>query len=198
VGRGCKAAEAATTTLYGLKAVKDRMRAFFSVLELERSNPMNKLYLAVIALSATLSVPAFAVDAHHPDQPKPQPDTAALVAPAGADKSVRTMKENTRKMQAQLDRIGRAKNPQERQRLLQEHMQTMRENMMIGKGMMGDMMGCPMMEGGMMGGGMGMMGGGMAPDAAMNRMNMMEKRMDMMQMMMEQMTKSQAQPMPAK
>jgi hypothetical protein len=45
---------------------------------------------------------------------------------------------------------------------------------------------------------MGMMGGGTAPDAAMNRMNMMEKRMDMMQMMMEQMTKSQAQPMPAK
>lgn len=169
---------------------------------------MNKLYLAVIALSATLSVPAFAVDAHHPDQPKTQSATAAPVAPVSADKSVQTMKENTKKMQTQLDRIGRAKNPQERQMLLQEHMQTMRENMMIGKGMMGDMMGCPMMEGGMMGGGMmgggmmgggmGMMGGGAAPDAAMNRMNMMEKRMDMMQMMMEQMTKSQAQPMPAK
>ncbi|MHB9100144.1 MAG: hypothetical protein ACYC2E_01305 [Sulfuricella sp.] len=169
---------------------------------------MNKLYLAVIALSATLSVPALAVDAHHPDQPKSQPATAAPVAPASADKSVQTMKENTRKMQAQLDRIGRAKNPQERQMLLQEHMQTMRENMMIGKGMMGDMMGCPMMEGGMMGGGMGggMMGGGMGmmggqgggggmpPDAMMNRMQMMEKRMDMMQMMMEQMSKAQGQP----
>jgi hypothetical protein len=106
-------------------------------------------------------------------------------------------------MQTQLDKIGRAKNSQERQRLLQEHMQTMRENMMLGKGVMSDMMGCPMMKGGMMGdgmmgGGMGMMGGGTAPDAAMNRMNMMEKRMDMMQMMMEQMTKSQVQPMPAK
>lgn len=168
---------------------------------------MNKLYLAVIALSATLSVPALAVDAHHPDQPKSQPATAAPVAPPSVDKSVRTMKENTRKMQTQLDKIGRAKNPQERQKLLQEHMQTMRENMMLGKGMMGDMMGCPMMEGGMMGdgmmmgggmgmmgGGMGMMGGGTSPDAMMNRMNMMEKRMDMMQMMMEQMTKPQAQP----
>ncbi|MBZ0095244.1 MAG: hypothetical protein K8H75_07760 [Sulfuricella sp.] len=165
---------------------------------------MNKLQLAVIALSAILSAPALADDAHHPDQPKTQSaTTAAPVAPASVDKSVRTMKENTRKMQAQLDKIGRAKNPQERQMLLQEHMQTMRENMMLGKGMMGDMMGCPMMEGGMMGGGMmgggmGMMGGGAAPDAAMNRMNMMEKRMDMMQMMMEQMTKSQAPPMPAK
>ena len=165
---------------------------------------MNRLHLAVIALSATLSVPAFADDAHHPDQPKTQAaTTAAPVAPASVDQSVRTMKENTRKMQTQLDKIGRARNPQERQKLLQEHMQTMRENMMLGKGMMSDMMGCPMMKGGtmgegmgmgMMGGGMGMMGGGTAPDAAMNRMNMMEKRMDMMQMMMEQMTKSQAPP----
>ena len=161
---------------------------------------MNKLYLAVIALSATLSVPALADDAHHPDQPKTQAAaTVAPVAPASVDKSVQAMKENTKKMQAQLDKIGRAKNPQERQRLLQEHMQTMRENMMIGKGMMSGMMDCPMMGGGMMGegmmgGGMGMMGGGTAPDATMNRMNMMEKRMDMMQMMMEQMTKSQVQP----
>lgn len=165
---------------------------------------MNKLYLAVIVLSATLSAPAFAVDAHHPDQPKTQPATAAPVAPASVDKSVQTMKENTKKMQTQLDKIGRAKNPQERQKLLHEHMQTMRENMMLGKGMMSNMMSCPMMEGGMMGegkmgggmmsGGMGMMGGGTAPDSAMNRMDMMEKRMDMMQMMMEQMTKSQGQP----
>ena len=165
---------------------------------------INTLLFATLTALALSAPYAFAVDAHHPDQPKTQSaDTAAPVAPAGVDKSVQTMKENTRKMQAQLDRIGRAKNPQERQRLLQEHMQTMRENMMLGKGMMGDMMGCSMMEGGMMGGGMmgggmGMMGGGTAPDAAMNRMNMMEKRMDMMQMMMEQMTKSQAQPMPAK
>jgi hypothetical protein len=165
---------------------------------------INTLLFAILPMLA-LSVPyAIADDAHHPDQPKPQSaTTASPVAPASVDKSVQIMKENTKKMQTQLDKIGRAKNSQERQRLLQEHMQTMRENMMLGKGMMSDMMGCPMMKGGMMGdgmmgGGMGMMGGGTAPDAAMNRMNMMEKRMDMMQMMMEQMTKSQVQPMPAK
>lgn len=159
-------------------------------------NTLVSATLTAFALSAPYAV---ADDAHHPDQPKPQSAaTAAPVAPASADKSVQTMKENTKKMQAQLDKIGRAKNPQERQKLLHEHMQTMKENMMMGKGMMDDMMGCPMMKDGMMGGGMGMMGGGTPPDAAMNRMNMMEKRMDMMQMMMEQMTKSQAQPMPAK
>jgi len=172
---------------------------------------INTLLFAILTALA-LSVPyAIADDAHHPDQPKPQSaTTAAPAAPASADKPVRAMKENTRKMQTQLDKIGRAKNPQERQKLLQEHMQAMRENMMLGKGMMDDMMGCPMMKGGMMGEGMGMgmMGGGMGmmgegkagapPDAMMNRMNMMEKRMDMMQMMMEQITKPQGQPMPAK
>lgn len=154
---------------------------------------MKKFHPAVIALGVILSIPAFADDAHHPGQQKDQPAKAAPAAPADAGKSIQTMKKNTGKMQVQLDRIARTKDPRERQKLLQEHMQTMRENMMLGKGMMGDMMGCPMMEGGM-----GMMGGGAAPDATMQRMNMMEKRMDMMQMMMEQMTKSQAQPMQAK
>lgn len=168
-------------------------------------NTLVSATLTVFALSAPY---AFADDAHHPDQPKTQAAaTAAPVAPASVDKSVQAMKENTKKMQMQLDKIGRAKNPQERQKLLHEHMLTMKDNMMMGKGMMDDMMGCPMMKGGMMGegmgmgmmgGGMGMMGGGTPPDAAMNRVNMMEKRMDMMQMMMEQMTKSQAQSMPAK
>lgn len=167
---------------------------------------INTLVFATLTALALSAPHAIADDAHHPDQPKTQPATAAPVAPASADKSVQTMKENTRKMQAQLDKISRTKNSQERQKLLHEHMQTMRENMMMGKSMMGDMTGCSMMKEGMMGegmgmgmrgGGMGMMGEGKAgapPDAAMNRMNMMEKRMDMMQMMMEQMTKSQVQP----
>ncbi len=70
-------------------------------------------------------------------------------------------------------------------------MQTMQENMQMARGMQAGMMGCPMMQGGMvwamMGGGMGMMGqGAAAPDDMMSkRMEMMEKRMDMMQMMMQ-------------
>lgn len=83
--------------------------------------------------------------------------------------------------------IAKTKDAEERQKLLQEHMQTMRDNMMASKSMMG----CPMMKDGMMGGGMGMMGGGetgASPDAMMNRM----------QMMMAQMAKPQSQLVPAK
>jgi len=163
---------------------------------------MNKFYLPIFALSAIISTQAIADDAHHPERQNP----AAMTAPAASGnvgKTVNEMKENTKKMQAQLDKIRQAKDPQERQKLLLEHMHTMRKNMMLGKSMMGEMMGCPMMKDGMMkegmmGGGMGMMGGDQAPDAAMNRMNMMEKRMDMMQMMMEQMKSRQEaqQPVP--
>jgi len=80
---------------------------------------------------------------------------------------------------------------------MQEHMQNMQENMMVGKSMAGagggmGMMDCPMMKDGMMGGGMGMMRGGKGgmgmaggDDMMAKRMEMMEKRMDMMQMMMQ-------------
>jgi len=91
------------------------------------------------------------------------------------------MQENVEKMQAQLDKIQKTKDPKARQKLLQEHMQTMRENMMFGNSMMPGMMDCSMMKDGMMGGGMGMMGGGEAgasPDAMMNRMNMMQMIME--------------------
>ncbi len=47
---------------------------------------MNKLHLAAIALSAALSVPAYAVDARHPDQTKTQAAaTAVPAAPASAE-----------------------------------------------------------------------------------------------------------------
>jgi hypothetical protein len=129
---------------------------------------------------------AWAVDEHHPDRAQP-----AKAPAAEAGKTVQKMQENVKKMQGQLDRIAKTKDEMARQKLLQEHMQTMRENMIASMGMMGGMMDCPMMSGGM-----GMMGeGGMAPDAMMNHMQMMEKRMDMMQMMMEQMNSRQlAQP----
>lgn len=44
--------------------------------------------------------------------------------------------------------IAKTKDAEERQKLLQEHMQTMRDNMMASKSMMG----CPMMKDGMMDG----------------------------------------------
>ena len=137
---------------------------------------------ATLMLSALAMQPVLAVDAHHPDQ------KAGAAAPT-ADQTIQKMQANTKRMQSQLEQMAKSKDPAQRQKLLQEHMQTMQENMMAGKSMMD----CPMMKDGMMGGGMGMgmMGGkgGMGTsggdDMMARRMEMMEKRMDMMQMMIQ-------------
>ena len=141
---------------------------------------MNKLVMTAIAASLAFANPAFAVDAHHPE--KTTSTTAKPAAP------MKDMQDNVKKMQAQLERIGKTTDDAERQKLIAEHMQTMHENMQAAKGMMGGGMACPMMKGGM---DMGMMqkGGGSDAEPMMQRMQQMEKRMDMMQMMMEQMGK---------
>jgi len=136
---------------------------------------------AALMLSALAMQPVFADDAHHPDQ---KVDAAAPTA----DQTIQSMQANTRQMQSQLEQIARSKDPNQRQKLMQAHLQTMQENMMLGKSMMGGMMDCPMMKDGMMGGGMGMQGGmGMSggDDMMAKRMEMMEKRMDMIQMKMQ-------------
>ncbi|MBU1223797.1 MAG: hypothetical protein KKA22_11745 [Gammaproteobacteria bacterium] len=140
---------------------------------------------ATLMLSTLAVQPVLADDAHHPDQ------KAGAVTPA-ADQTIQKMQANTKRMQSQLEQMARSKDPAQRQKLMQEHLQTMQENMTAGKSMMGGMMDCPMMKGGMMGGGMGMMGGqgmqgGVAgqDDMMARRMEMMEKRMDMMQMMIQ-------------
>ena len=147
----------------------------------------------ILTSGSLLLQPAFADEAHHPDQKAGQ--KAATAAPV-ADQTLSKMQANTKKMQTQLEQVAKSKDPKARQQLMQEHMKTMQESMAMGKGMAGGMA-CPMMSGGMEGG-MGMMGGGqggMGPEAMMSRMQMMEKRMDVMQTMMEQMSK---QPAPAK
>jgi hypothetical protein len=152
--------------------------------------------LAAMMLASGVLVlqPALADDAHHPDQ------KAGAATPA-ADQTIQKMQANTKKMEGQLEKLAKNKDPKERQQLLQQHMQTMMQNAAMAKGMMS--MDCPMMSGGMdmgmMGqGGMGMMGGGGPQDPMTNRMQMMEKRMDMMQMMIEQMSRGQQPAMPAK
>jgi hypothetical protein len=142
---------------------------------------MKRLALfGALMLSALVMQPVLAVDAHHPDQ------KAGAAAPT-ADQTIEKMQANTKRMQSQLEQMAKSKDPDQRQKLLQAHMQTMQENMIAGKSMMGGMMDCPMMKGGMMGGpgmqgGMGMSG---SDDMMARRMEMMEKRMDMMQMMMQ-------------
>ena len=83
-----------------------------------------------------------------------------------------------------MDRIHAAKDPQKRQKLMTEHMQSMRDSMKTMHAMGGGMMGKkgePMMEGS------GDSGGAPMGKMMMKRHKMMEDRMDMMQMMLEQM-----------
>ncbi len=146
----------------------------------------------VVAMTVPLLMAsaASAVEEHHPDQ---KPAATAPAAPRDAEKAVQQMGENVNKLRAQMDKILKTKEPAERQKLVQEHMQTLRASMTTAAAAMGGMPG----PGGMMGGGMmmdcpmmgQMMGGGMMGEQMMQRMQQMEKRMDMMQMMLEQMRK---------
>ena len=142
-------------------------------------------FAVVTLLGVALTAPvAFSDDAHHPDQQATPAAGAAPQPPAkDPEKVIKQMKDNTDKLRTQVDNIAKTRDPAERQKLMQEHMQTLRTSMTTAGGMMGGgmMMDCPMMG--------QMMGGGMSGDMMMQRMQQMEKRMDMMQMMMEQMRK---------
>lgn len=108
---------------------------------------MKTLSLPVIATSLMLAMPAFADDSHHPAQPGAT--QASLTQPDG--KTMQQMQNNLAMMQKQLERLGKANTAEERQKIMNEHMQMMQANM----GMMHGMMGQGMQ------GGMGMMGQGM-------------------------------------
>jgi len=117
------------------------------------------------------------------------------------DKYYAAMQERYKKMQDQMARLSKTKDPKERQKILDEHWVTMHEGMdtMMGRGGMGR----GMMMGGMGpgGGGMGMGPGGrmgpgtgmgpMSPEMMDQRQRRFEQRMDMMQMMMDQMMQHQ-------
>lgn len=169
---------------------------------------MRMLLTPLLVGALIAAAPAFAVEEHHPDEAtKPQAAAPAKAAAQDVEKTTQRMKDNLKKMEGQVEKIRKARDPAERERLLQEHMQSMRENMMMGQSLAAGPGAMGMMGGGMMDqcmrmmggpGGMGMMGGGAGPEAMMGRMQQMEKRMDMMQMMMEQMLKAQGQAAPAR
>lgn len=137
--------------------------------------------LSAVAASLLLALPAYAHDMHRH-------------APA-ADKTsaLPQMQANVRKMQVQLARIGKAKNDEVRHQLVADHLQTLRDNMMLAQEIAGDS--CPMMERGkegnkMHGQGMhehcdgmaGQQGAAKAEhcDAMMGRMQPLEKRIETM------------------
>ena len=132
--------------------------------------------LILVALcTGVFSAMAIADDAHHPDEKtqavpaKPAPRTA----PSSTDSTA--MQANMKRMHEQMAQIQAAPDPKERQRLMDEHMKTMRESMSKMNGMMSA--GKPM--------------------DSRERMDMMERQMGMMQMMMQQMMDHEAEAHPA-
>jgi outer membrane murein-binding lipoprotein Lpp len=122
--------------------------------------------LAIAALAASLVLAGCATDPKGDEHAAHHPPGAAAAAPAPAPGQMDSMMKS---MQDMHDRLMAAKTPEERARLMQEHMKLMQDGM----AMMGRMRGGK--------GGMGMGGGmSMGPE-------MMGKRMDMMEMMMQMM-----------
>jgi len=171
-----------------------------------------KKTIFIAAMSAVLlsAVPALA----DKTPPTVKGSQAAQQAPdvAKFDKQMAQIQENLKVMQEQMDKIRQTQDPQERQRLLQEHWTTMQGT----SGMMGGMWGPGMMGccgGGMMGGNSGgqmmgccggMMGGHMmgwrgmggyysnlTPEQMKQRQYMMDQYMGTQQMMMDQMMQHQ-------
>lgn len=162
------------------------------------------IQITSLLLVLAVAFPVWAVEEHHPDTAG---EPAAQTGIEQVDTSFKKMQETRQKMEA-------AKGPAERQKLMHQHMQHMKEgmkmmDMMAGQGMMmddragmmasGDMQNMPMadrmammekkmsMMDRMMGQGGMMSGQGMMMQKCMmgNRLQMMEKRMQMMQEMMK-------------
>lgn len=130
-----------------------------------------RLAMLALALPLAFAMPAYGEDAHHPEKSGAAPAVAASAAPAVP---VAKMQANVKKMQAQLDRIGKAKTDAERQQLMDEHQKTMQENMHLAGGAkapMMKMMDCEGMHGAMVGAAPG--GGEFAA-----RLGQVEKRLD--------------------
>ncbi len=145
---------------------------------------MNKLRLCAAVIA--VAMPAFTVtaeEAHHPGKVGVAP--AAASNPDGdMSQDTEQLQEYLKKMQAQMQSIHETKPPKQRQKLLQEHMQSMRAAMKMMRAINGSMMrdeasrmgGMGMMMDGMMGGGMmDMMMGGMGGRGGMSMMDMMGK-----------------------
>lgn len=154
-----------------------------------------KTSMLAAAIVASLSAPLVWADDDMPMGGKPMADKPATTmdmgkgaqqpaAPAapgmnmGADKQAGPTKANMDKMHQQMDKIKKTTDPKARQKLMQEHMQTMQDNMKSMRGMTGSNM-----NGGQTSG----QKAGMPNGDAQQRQDMTDKRMDMMQDMMEQM-----------
>jgi len=154
----------------------------------------NWIVLATLMILVAMTVPAAAQTAATPsgheshgaqEAAKSSPAADATQSKAhdhASGKHVQMMDVQMKKMQAMMEKIKATADPEERRKLMQENMASMREGMK----MMKDMPGCPMMAGGMKSGETGKMEMkpmNMGPMMGCHRM--MEKKMEMMQLMVE-------------
>jgi hypothetical protein len=121
---------------------------------------MCKSGIAVTLLALSLAGAVYADDAHHPEQGASGKPAATKPAksPSGQEGSMSMgmMQENMLKMHEQMHKIMQAKDAKERERLMQEHMGMMQQQMKNMRGPMGNgMMGPGMMDGAGKGGVMG-------------------------------------------
>ncbi|WP_027591186.1 hypothetical protein [Pseudomonas sp. RL] len=150
---------------------------------------MNNIPQALLLIAASLS-PAWvaAADPVPAQDAAPQAQQPAANAPdiGEFDKQMDRMQENLQKMQAQMEKIQQTQDPNERQRLLQEHWNTLHQNMQTMRGMGGPgRMGGPMMGPGHR---MGWQGySNLTPEQQAQRQYMMDRRLEMQQQMMDQM-----------
>lgn len=108
------------------------------------------LFIAALA-ALSLSTPlAWAEEAHHAAKDTKPASTMAMT---GKDKPMQMekMQENMLRMHELMHKIMDAKDPQERERLMQEHATMMQDNMRMMHGMMGDCAKGGKMDGGMNG-----------------------------------------------
>lgn len=150
---------------------------------------MKNSKLAVLFFVASLT-PAWALAAE-PSQPTQTQQQTPNVAEF--DKQMAQAQDTFKKMQAQMEKIQQTQDPQQRQKLLQEHWETMQHGMSMMNGMWG-----PGMKGKkhMMGGDHMMsadhtMGwhdySNLTPEQKSQRQYMMERYTEMQQMMMDHM-----------
>lgn len=151
---------------------------------------MKNIKLAVLFLAASLS-PMWALAAEQPQTTQTQQQAPNV---AEFDKQMTQAQETFQKMQTQMEKIQQTQDPQQRQKLLQEHWNTMQSGMgmmnnMWGPGMMGCCGGGRMGNGHMMGG--HMMGwqdySKLTPEQKSQRQYMMDRYTGMQQMMMDHM-----------
>jgi hypothetical protein len=96
------------------------------------------MHLKPVILGACLALvayPAIADDAHHPGTAKPAPAKPAPKAD-GMDGMMHGMQRNMKRMQDEMAAIRAAKDPKEKERLMEEHLKTMESSMAMMKKMM--------------------------------------------------------------